>query len=159
MKVARDTVVSFHYELSEEGGQAQESSRGGDAVAALVGHGALIPGVETALEGREAGERFQVTVAPEQGYGRRRDGWTQRVSKKHLIGTRKPKVGDTVMLRTRDGGRRVTVTKVGSSVVDVDLNHPMAGRTLLFQIEIVDVRAAEPVELAHGHVHRGTHAH
>jgi FKBP-type peptidyl-prolyl cis-trans isomerase SlyD len=61
-------------------------------------------------------------------------------------------------VRTQSGLRRVTVTKVGSSVIDVDLNHPMAGRTLVFQIEILDVRAATPEEIAHGHVHRaGAH--
>ena len=153
MKARRDHVVVFHYELSDESGSHLESSRGAAAVAVLVGHRNVIRGVDSALVGREAGERFKITVPPEQGYGRRRKGWTERVSKKYVAGSRKPKAGDIVWLETRDGRREVTVLKVGGSVVDIDLNHPMAGKTLSFDIEVLEVREAMPVELDHGHVH------
>ena len=82
----------------------------------------------------------------------------QRVSKKYLTGKGKPKVGGQVTLRLPDGLRLATVLKVGGSIIDVDLNHPMAGLTLIFDIEVLDVRAAEPEEIAHGHVH-GTGGH
>ena len=159
MKAQRAHVVLFHYDLSDESGHHLESSRGEDAVAVLVGHGNVVRGVDSALVGRDAGERFQITVPPELGYGRRRKDWTERVSKKYLSGSRKPKVGQTVLLETRDGRREATVLKVGGSVVDVDLNHPMAGETLCFDIEILEVREAAPEELDHGHVHHGTSHH
>jgi FKBP-type peptidyl-prolyl cis-trans isomerase SlyD len=116
--------------------------------------------VEAALDGREAGERFSVTVAPAQAYGERREGLTQRVPKKHVRNADRLRVGDSAVVQTTDGARVVTVMKVGSSVLDVDLNHPMAGRTLVFDIEILAVRAATEEEVAHGHAHEpGGHQH
>ena len=160
MKAERDTVVLFHYVLSDEQGESIESSRDGDGVAVLIGHRNVIPGVEAALSGKEAGEKFQTTVPPALGYGLRRGDLKERLSKKHIVGKRKPKVGEAVTVRTKSGLRDVIVSKVGNSVVDVDLNHPMAGRTLVFDIEILEVREANSEELAHRHVHgAGGHHH
>jgi FKBP-type peptidyl-prolyl cis-trans isomerase SlyD len=160
MIVERDRVVRFHYILTGEAGETIESSRDGEPLDMLHGHGSVIAGVEKALEGRAAGDRFQVTLAPEDGYGQRVDGRVQRVPRKHVRGPKRMKPGDRVAVGTPDGYRDVTVIKVGHSVVDVDLNHPLAGRTLTFDMEILDVRAAEPEELAHGHAHGpGGHAH
>ena len=131
------------------------------AIVALHGHGNIVAGVERALGGHFAGDSFSTTVSPAEGYGERRDDWTQRVSKKHLVDApRRPRVGMQVALQTEHGARPVTVIKVGSSVVDVDLNHPMAGMTLRFDIEVMSVRAAEAEEVAHGHAHGpGGHGH
>ena len=160
MIIERNHVVSFHYSLSAQDGAEVESSRDGDPVAVLQGHGNVVRGVDDALIGRGSGDRFQVTVPPEQAYGLRVDGRIQRVPKKRLSGPRKMKPGDQVTLHTTEGVRDVTVVKVGRTVVDVDLNHPLAGQTLTFDIEITGVREAEPEELAHGHVHGpGGHHH
>lgn len=161
MKVEANKVVSFHYVVSE-GPNAVESSRDrGEPLAFLVGHGGLIPGLEKALAGREAGERFEVVVAPAEAYGDRREDFTQRVPKKYFSDAEHLKPGMTTVLSTRESGKRqVTVRKIGSSVIDVDLNHPLAGKTLTFDVEIVDVRDATPEEIAHRHVHgTGGHAH
>ena len=160
MKAERDSVVLFHYDLSDEQGESIESSRDGDGMAVLIGRRNVVPGVDAALSGKEAGDKFQTTVPPALGYGLRREGFKERLSKKHIVGKRKPKVGEMITVRTKSGLRDVIVTKVGGSVVDVDMNHPMAGRTLVFDIEILEVREAEPEELAHGHVHgAGGHHH
>lgn len=160
MKAEANSVVTFHYELTDADGSQIESSRGRDPLAILHGAGNVIPGVEAAMEGRGAGERFSVTVAPEQGYGVRRENFTQRVPKKYFRDAEKLKPGMQTTLSTQDGPRVVTVAKVGQTVVDVDLNHPMAGRTLNFDIEIVEVREATDEEKAHGHVHGpGGHDH
>lgn len=151
MKVEANRVVRFHYTLSEAGREV-ESSRDGEPLAVLFGRGGLIDGVENALSGREAGERFEVEVSPEEGYGPRRPELTQRVPKKHFKGM-PLRVGQTVMMQTDHGPRPITILKAGLSVVDVDLNHPMAGKTLRFDIEIIEVREATAVELDHGHVH------
>ena len=160
MKAKKNDVITFHYDLSQADGDLRETSREGDGLAVLVGHRNVILGVDEALVGRAAGDKFEVTVSPEKAYGMYQDDLTQRVSKKHLVGKPKPKVGDTVVLQTKQGYREVTVTKVGGSVVDVNLNHPMAGKTLTFKIEVLDVREASAEELAHRHVHGpGGHQH
>ena len=161
MKIEKDKVVSFHYSLSEESGTHVEDSRDREAMAVMFGHGNIIAGLEQAMAGHVAGDRFDVVVPPEQGYGDRREDATQRVPKKYFRDAEHLQPGMTTVLNTKDGRQQmVTVTKVGSSVVDVDLNHPMAGKTLNFAIEITDVREPTPEELAHGHVHgSGGHQH
>jgi FKBP-type peptidyl-prolyl cis-trans isomerase SlyD len=160
MKAEKDKVVTFHYSLSDESGAPLETSREREPLAILIGHGNIIPGLEQALEHHVAGDRFDVVVPPEQAYGARREDRTQRVPKKHFRDPDHLKPGATTVLSTKDGQRVVTIVKVGSSVVDVDLNHPMAGKTLRFDIEVVDVREASAEELAHGHVHgAGGHEH
>lgn len=152
MKIEENTVVRFHYTVSEPGRTAIESSLEGEPLVILVGHGNIIPGLEAAMKGRTAGDKFDVTVEPADAYGERRDGLTQRVPRKHFKGARLAP-GMQVVLPTAAGPRAMTVHKVGISVVDVDLNHPMAGKTLSFAVEILDVREASADEMAHGHVH------
>jgi FKBP-type peptidyl-prolyl cis-trans isomerase SlyD len=152
MKIEKDRVVRFHYTVAEPGQPALETSREGEPLALLFGHGGIIPGLEAAMEGREAGESFEVSVAPAEAYGERREGLTQRVPRKHFKNARLHP-GMQVVLPTEAGPRAMTVLKVGMSVVDVDLNHPMAGKTLEFAVDVVDVREASAEELAHGHVH------
>ena len=160
MQAEKDKVVTFHYHLTDAGGGVIDSSLEREPLAILFGRGAIIPGLESAMAGRSAGDRFDVVVPPEQGYGARRDDFTQRVPKKYFRDADHLQPGMTTVLSTQEGHRSVTVIKVGSSVVDVDLNHPMAGKTLHFAIEIVDLREATPEELEHGHVHGpGGHHH
>ncbi len=159
MKIEKDRVVRFHYTVAEQGQEALESSKDREPLAILIGHGNIIPGLEKAMEGREAGESFAVDVAAADAYGERRDGLTQRVPKKHF-GAQRLEPGMQVVLNTNFGPRAVTIQKVGMSVVDVDLNHPMAGKNLHFDVEIVDVREAKQEEIEHGHVHGdGGHEH
>ena len=159
MKIAKDSVVRFHYAVAEAGQESLESSRDRDPLAILYGHGNIIPGLEAAMLDREAGESFGVDVAAADAYGQKQDGLSQRVPKKHF-GAQKLEPGMQVVLQTNFGPRAVTIEKVGMSVVDVDLNHPMAGKDLHFDVEIVEVREASAEELEHGHVHGdGGHQH
>ncbi|UTA53824.1 peptidylprolyl isomerase [Lysobacter soli] len=159
MKIEKDRVVRFHYTVSEVGQEPLETSEGREPLAILIGHGNIIPGLETAMDGREAGDKFEVDVTAAEAYGERREGLTQRVPKKHFKGARL-EPGLQAVLPTNFGPRAVTIQKVGMSVVDVDLNHPMAGKDLHFAIEIVEVREASAEEIEHGHVHGdGGHHH
>lgn len=159
MQIAHQHVVRFHYQVGEPGQPTLESSFEGEPVTVLIGHGSVIPGLERALIGRRAGDRFEIAVAPADAYGERREDLTQRIPRKHF-GAARLQSGQQVRLDTRFGPRMVTVQKVGMSVVDVDLNHPMAGKALHFEVEIVEVRAASAEEIAHGHVHgEGGHHH
>ena len=161
MKSAADTVVTFHYALSDDAGHPLESSQGREPLTVLIGHGGLVPGVERALLDHEAGDKFEVVVPPAEGYGERREGWIERVPKKMFRDPDRLRPGMQTVFQHRTGGTRVvTVAKIGSSVIDVDLNHPMAGRTLHFALELTDVREASPEELEHGHAHGpGGHHH
>jgi FKBP-type peptidyl-prolyl cis-trans isomerase SlyD len=159
MKIEKDRVVRFHYTVSEQGSEPLESSTEREPLAILAGHGNIIPGLEKAMDGHEAGDRFGVDVAAAEAYGEKREGLSQRVPKKHFGGQRL-EPGMQVVLNTNFGPRAVTIEKVGMSVIDVDLNHPMAGKDLHFDIEIVEVREATSEELEHGHVHGdGGHQH
>ena len=158
MTIGEDSVVSFHYKLRDDTGTFNESSEEGSPVVYMHGRNNIVPGLEKELAGKKSGDKLTATVPPEEGYGRRNEEAVQRVPLKHLA-TRGPiSVGQMVVVNTREGGRQARVMKVGHFNVDLDLNHPLAGRTLTFDIEIVEVRAATEQELAHGHAH-GLHGH
>jgi FKBP-type peptidyl-prolyl cis-trans isomerase SlyD len=158
--IQADNVVSFHYTLTDSDGNTLDSSRGvdGEPLTILLGHGSLIDGVEQALIGHRVGDQFVTTVAPEAGYGLRDETLIQRVPKKYFRDAEHLQPGMVAVLESDQGHRQVTVQKVGSSVIDVDGNHPLAGKTLKFDIEVTAVRAASAEEIAHGHVH-GDHGH
>jgi FKBP-type peptidyl-prolyl cis-trans isomerase SlyD len=162
VKIEANKVVSFHYSVSDGGPVPVDSSRDrGEPLTVLIGQGNIIPGLENALLGREAGERFEVSVAPAEAYGERRANYTQRVPKKYFQDADNLRPGMSTVLQTQEAGARmVVVHKVGSSVIDVDLNHPLAGKALAFDVEITEVRDATPDEIAHRHAHgSGGHAH
>lgn len=160
MNIAPETVVVFHYTLRNEEGEELESSRGADPTAYLHGANNIIPGLETAMTGKSAGDIFSATVAAEQAYGLHNPEKVQRVPVKHLLFKGKLRPGMVVQLNTSDGRIPVTVTKAGRHSADIDTNHPLAGQSLTFDIEIVDVRAATAEELSHGHAHGpGGHHH
>jgi FKBP-type peptidyl-prolyl cis-trans isomerase SlyD len=154
MQAAKDTVVVIHYLLHVDGTQVENSRDGDQPLHVLLGHGQLIPGLEKAIEGRAAGDMFSIELAPDEAYGERKDNAIQRVPKKYFHNGARLKPGMTTVLALREGGQRaVTVHKVGMSTVDVDTNHPMAGKTLNFDVEIVEVREPSAEELQHGHAH------
>lgn len=160
MQIVADKVVSFHYHLSEGEGEAFENSRDGDPVLYLHGRHGMLSGLEEAMAGKETGDTFTVTLSPEKAYGKRRESAQQRVPIKHLVTKGKLKPGMVVQINTEKGAKEATVLKVGLKNVDVDSNHPLAGKTLTFAVEIVDVRDATPEELSHGHAHGvGGHQH
>jgi FKBP-type peptidyl-prolyl cis-trans isomerase SlyD len=160
VKIKANKVVSFHYSVNDGGAAPVDSSRErGESLTVLIGQGNIIVGLENALLGRAVGDRFEVSVAPGEGYGERRADFSQRVPKKYFQDGDKLRPGMSTVLQTKESGSRmVVVQKVGSSVIDVDLNHPLAGKTLAFDVEITDIRDATPEEIAHRHVH-GTGAH
>lgn len=161
MKISNDTVVTFHYTLPDVDGTKLESSQGEEPTAYLHGHKGIIPGLETELENKVAGDSLEVTIPPERAYGMRNEDKQQRVPVKHLIFKGKKLLpGMAVQINTSEGRHPVTVIKAGRHSADVDTNHPMAGKTLCFKIDIVDVRAATAEEISHGHAHGvGGHQH
>ncbi|WP_438952374.1 FKBP-type peptidyl-prolyl cis-trans isomerase [Porticoccus sp.] len=160
MKINDNCVVTFHYSMTDETGDLVETSREGEPTAYLHGHRNMIETLEAAMQGKETGETFTVTLPPELAYGRVRSQSVMRVSIKNLKFEGKLEAGMTVPLVTNEGLRPVTVVKVGKFNVDIDTNHPLAGKTLTFDVEIIDVRKATQDELGHGHAHgAGGHHH
>jgi FKBP-type peptidyl-prolyl cis-trans isomerase SlyD len=159
MLIEKDKVVSFHFKVIEDG-ELLESSDNGETMLYMHGRNGLISGLESELEGKKAGEKFSVTLEPKDAYGILLDSSKQRISKKHLATKGKLQVGMVVDINTTDGLRQATIIKVGKFNVDVDTNHPFAGKTLTFEVDVVDVRDATSEELAHGHAHgAGGHKH
>ncbi len=164
MQISADKVVSFHYRLSEQQGELLESSYEGEPTLYLHGHDNLLPALEEAFVGKASGEKFTVDLAPEQAYGLRKEGATQRIPIKHLRDyaalKNKLKPGMRVAVNTEQGPWEAVVIKVGKFNVDIDSNHPLAGKSLTFEIEVTSVREATDDELAHGHAHGvGGHQH
>lgn len=159
--IAKDSVVSFHYNLTDADGKVIETSRDSDPTVYLHGANNILPAMENAFLGKTAGATFNLTLTPADAYGERKKDALQRVPAKYLSHEGKLKAGQIVRLHLKDGGEQpVTVVKVGKFSVDIDANHPLAGQTLNFDIEVVDVRQATAEELEHGHAHGvGGHHH
>lgn len=159
MQIQENSVVQFHYTLTENGTEL-EGSRQGSPLLYLHGHNQMLPKLEEALAGKVAGDKLQLTLAPVDAYGERQDNAIQSVQVKHLQGAKKWKPGMVAWVNTDQGERQVTVVKVGMFKAEVDTNHPLAGKTVTFDIEVLNVRAATEEELAHGHAHgEGGHHH
>ena len=160
MQIAPDAVVSIHYTLTDDAGETLDTSAGGEPLAYLHGKGNLIPGLENALNGKQAGDRLQVKVAPADGYGEYDKSLLQNVPRRSFKGVGNVSEGMQFQAQTAQGARTVTVTRVAGDMVTVDGNHPLAGKNLNFDVEITEVRAASEEEIEHGHVHGpGGHHH
>ncbi|MDB6061445.1 MAG: FKBP-type peptidyl-prolyl cis-trans isomerase [Verrucomicrobiaceae bacterium] len=160
MQVENGSVVSFHYTLRDTEGNTIEENRGEEPAVYLHGANNIVASLEQAFVGKKTGDHIELTLTPEQTYGARKENAIERVPAKYLKGAGKLKPGQAVQLQTKDGPMLVTVIKVGKFSVDVDTNHPLAGRTLQYAIDIADVRAASDEEKAHGHAHGvGGHHH
>jgi FKBP-type peptidyl-prolyl cis-trans isomerase SlyD len=153
MQVTQNAAVFIHYTLRDDAGKTLDSSAGGDPLGYLHGNGALIPGLERELEGKSAGDRVTVRIAPEDAYGEYDDSLVQRVPRRSLKDIPNLRVGMRLQAQSERGTRVVMVTQIVGDMVTIDGNHPLAGQHLNFDVEVTDVRAATEEELAHGHVH------
>lgn len=153
MNITKERVVTMNYTLKNEAGEILDTSEGREPLVYLHGVGALIPGLETELEGKQANDKVSVVVPPEHAYGNRRDDLLKVVSKQGFQGDEELVIGMRVQLDTEHGPAIAVIAEVDGENVTLDLNHPLADMTLHFDVEIVAVREANPDEIAHGHVH------
>ena len=161
MKIAQDKVVTIHYQLKNTAGELLESSRDSEPLAYLHGHQNIIKGLENALADQGVGSTLEVSVAPEEAYGLRQDMLVEKVEK-HMFGEGvELEVGMQFHAQSQSGDPYVvTITAIDGDQVEVDGNHPFAGETLHFEVEVMEVRDASEEELSHGHVHGpGGHDH
>lgn len=156
MQITKNKVAGIHYTLKDNGGTVIDTSDGREPLYYLHGAGNLIIGMEEGLEGKVIGDKFQLKISPEKGYGEKDPAMTQKVPRS-AFGDQDIKKG---MKFSTDGGDVVTVTEVGLEAITVDANHPLAGVELNFAVEIIEVRNATEEEITHGHVHGpGGHHH
>ncbi len=155
MKVEEHAVVLIHYVLTNNDKEVLDSSEGQDPLAYLHGTGHLIPGLEAQLLGKVAGDKLNVTVQPGDGYGEFNKELVQTVPRDVFEGVESIEPGMQFQTSNEDGsgGETITVVSVENDEVTIDGNHPLAGETLHFAVDIIEVREATAEELEHGHVH------
>ena len=153
MHIEKNRVVTLNYTLRDEQGTVLDASSGRGPLSYLHGKGNIIPGLEQALSGKAAGDKLDVTVTPEQGYGPRDERLVQIVPRTKFGEVENLAPGMQVRVGGQQGQRIVSVVRVDRDFVTIDGNHPLAGRTLHFSVEIAEVRKASHEEVAHGHVH------
>jgi len=147
--IEKDRVVQVSFRLSDAEGELIDAS---EAVRYLHGHGQLLPGLEKALEGLVAGDRTQATLSPKDGYGERDESRIVRAPTGDLPPGVAP--GATLQAQLPNGGTvLMKVVAIDGPTATLDANHPLAGRTLVFDVEVREVCAATAGDLAHGHVH------
>jgi FKBP-type peptidyl-prolyl cis-trans isomerase SlyD len=154
MKIAQHQVVSIDYELKNDDGDVLDTSAGQQPLTYLHGTGGLIPGLEKALEGKAAEDELQVSIPPEEAYGEFNEDLVQKVSKAAFEGAEKVEAGMQFQAQGNNGEvQRIMVVEVEGDDVTIDANHPLAGQTLHFSVQVREVREATEEEKAHGHAH------
>lgn len=160
MQIAAKKVVSIDYTLTDAAGTVIDTSKGGQPLPYLHGSGNIVPGLESALDGKQTGESIKVTVQPDQAYGQRDENLVQDVPRSRFPANADIKPGMQFQANTPDGSRVISVVSADADNVKIDANHPLAGMPLTFDVTVVDVRDATEEELNHGHVHGpGGHHH
>jgi FKBP-type peptidyl-prolyl cis-trans isomerase SlyD len=160
MKVSKDSVVSLEYRLHLGDGKVIDESEPGQPLAYMHGRGQIVPGLEGQLEGMAAGESKKVVVSPSQGYGEHDPRGLQEVPRAMFPPDAQLRPGLSITAQTADGDViPITIRELKGETVVVDLNHPMAGKTLHFDVTVREVRAATEEEMAHGHAHGPGGAH
>lgn len=154
MVIADQKVVSIHYKLTNDDGTVLQESAADEPLSYLHGSGNIISGLESALSGKTTGDKLSVSVEPEQGYGARNDALVQELPRKLFEGIDVIQEGMQFQAQSDQGAQVITVTKVDGDRITVDGNHPLAGQTLNFEVEVDSVRDATAEEISHGHVHK-----
>lgn len=142
MKVEKGKTIKVHYTGTLEDGKVFDTSEGKDPLEFQVGEGKVIKGFDDGVVGMEAGEEKEITIKPEEGYGNREEKLVQQVPKASF-GENADKLKPGVVLGLKDPQGHVMnaiVTNLDGEKVTLDLNHPLAGKTLKFKVKIVEVK-------------------
>jgi FKBP-type peptidyl-prolyl cis-trans isomerase SlyD len=159
MQIGPNSVVSIHYELSNDAGEILDASAEGEPLIYLHGAQNIIPGLEKELTGKKVGDALKVKVQPEEGYGIRQPELIQQVPRNAFPDPDNLSVGMQFSAQSDNGHVSVVITELTDSSATVDGNHPLAGVVLNFDVSIADIRPATEEEISHGHVHTPGHHH
>lgn len=150
MEIADRRVATIHFTVFDEQGAEFATTHGHDPLVHMYGSGGIVPALEEALAGKQAGDTFEVTVPPEKGFGAHHPELVQSVPRSAFKGQSEPVPGGTLQAQTARGPLEVRVTDVDADAIGVDGNHPLAGKTFRMAVEVVDVRLATPDEIQFG---------
>lgn len=151
--IADDVVVTLKYSVSVAG-QVVESSADDNPIQFIQGRGDVIPGLENALYGLSVGDQKEFNVAPEDGYGEADPDAIAKIPKAEFPPEIPLQPGVELRLKDEQGDElEAQIVTVEDEIVRLNFNHPLAGKELLFAIQVIDLRKATPEELEHGHVH------
>ncbi|MCO4794926.1 MAG: peptidylprolyl isomerase [Bacteriovoracaceae bacterium] len=153
MKIEKDMVVSINYTLTDNDGTQLDSSEGQAPLVYLQGHQNIIPGLEAQLEGKTTGDKLKTTIAPADAYGELNPELVQEVPRDQFEDSENLQVGMQFEVGTDAGPMLLSITELTDTTVTVDGNHPLAGVTLNFDVEVIEIRKATEEEVSHGHVH------
>lgn len=153
MAITKDVVATISFKVLSEDGVLVDEVTKDEALDYLHGHKNLIPGLENALEGKNVGDKFSITVLPKDAYGEFQDGLVQRVPAEVFGDLDELEVGMRFIAETDIGELPVEITAIEDDEVVVDGNHLLAGQTLNFEVEVLELRPATAEEIAHGHIH------
>ena len=147
MEIANQKMVKIHYTLKDTDGNQLDSSVGSEPLEYMHGIGSLIPGLESLLTGHKPGDTFHAEIEPALGYGEYDEKLVAEVPRAQFDTGAEITVGQQFQADTATGPMIVKVTKVTDEKITVDGNHELAGKTLCFDVEVVDVRDATEAEL------------
>ncbi len=153
MLIANDKVVSIHYTLTNKDGNVIDTSDGREPLTYIQGKQNIIPGLENALAGKDVGNKVNVTVPPAEAYGEKSLEMIQEIPRSAFGDIQDLQPGMQFQMQSPNGPVMITITNVADDKVVVDGNHPLAGESLTFDVEIMEIREATEEELSHGHVH------
>jgi len=160
MSDSQARVFSIHYTLTNDQGEVLDSSVDGDPLNYLEGAQNIISGLENALKPLSVGDKTKVSVEPTEAYGEHTPELVQDVPLEAFQGIEKVETGMQFHAQTESGPRVIVVKDVSGDSATIDANHPLAGQTLHFDVEVLEIRQATAEELEHGHVHgAGGHHH
>lgn len=159
--IAAGKVVGMSYSLRNDAGVILDQASTEEPFLYIQGASQIVPGLETGLEGLKVGEKKNVTIAPDDAYGPVHPGLKMTVKKDQFPGVKDIEAGMQFQAQSPEGhGMIFTIVGVAGDDVTIDGNHPLAGQTLHFTVEILSIRDATAEEKAHGHVHGpGGHHH
>lgn len=150
LKVEENKVVTFDYTLTNNSGAVLDTSENSEPLSYIHGSGEIIPGLEAELLGKAVGAKFKATIKPEDGYGLRLDDFVKKIGKEQLSHLPNIEVGMQLQAYDEQGMQILTVIEIGDNEITLDANHPLAGETLHFDVEIVEIREATEEELEFG---------
>ena len=160
MEITKDAVVTIDYRLHLGDGKYIEESEQEDPLVYLHGYEEIVPGLEKALEGKKAGDSVKAQVSPEDGYGEYDSDAVEEVPREEFPADLELEAGGIVTATDEEGDEvEFLVKEVRPKTVVVDFNHPLAGKTLHFEVTVREVRKATAEELEHGHAHSPGHEH
>ncbi|MGB9663446.1 MAG: FKBP-type peptidyl-prolyl cis-trans isomerase [Ignavibacteria bacterium] len=159
MPIGANKVVTIHYTLKDESGNLLDSTQGSSPFSFLTGHDQVIPKLEEEIDTMLIGGKKNILIAAEDAYGEYRNDLVHQINKENFPPDVELEVGMQFVTSAPDGTQMpFAIKQIDGDLVTIDFNHPLAGKNLEFEVELVDVRDATEEELSHGHVH-GPHSH